>query len=389
MPNTLNILTLIDFYLPGFKGGGSTRTLANMIDHLGEEFNFKILTRDRDLQDENAYSDIQPDQWQTVGKAKVCYLSKPKSIFHWLKNLRPDLLYLNSFFSFWFSIFPLLLHKFYFKYSYPVLLAPRGEFSKGALKIKSLKKQLFILFMKASGIYRNIVWHASSVYEEADIKRIFGDNIRVNIALDAPSDFKLMSSDFLDKKTQKSPGSLRIVFLSRISPMKNLKGALSMLSNLTGKIQFDIYGPLEDESYWIECQKLIAKMPANITVRYCGAVKHDQVISIMEQYHLFFFPTHGENFGHVILEALLAGCPVLLSDQTPWLNLETENVGASFSLSEPHRFQAFIQNYVDMDADTHDLQRKKAYEYGLKHMHSKEVVKQNYNLFINFEKALN
>lgn len=388
MPNTLNILSLIDFYLPGFKGGGSTRTLANMIDHLGEEFNFQVLTRDRDLNDESAYSNIQPDIWQTAGKAKVCYLSKPKYIYHWLKNLRPDVLYLNSFFSFWFSIFPLLLHKFYFKYSYPVLLAPRGEFSKGAFKVKFLKKKLFVLFMKTTGLYRNIVWHASSVYEEADIKRVFGKNAFVNIALDAPHVANLLSLAF-NKQQAKQMGFLNLLFLSRIAPVKNLKGALHILGKLKGKIQFDIYGPLEDLNYWQECQGIIAKMPANITIKYCGAVMHDQVVSVMERYHLFFFPTYGENFGHVILEALLAGCPVLLSDQTPWVNLETENVGASFSLSEPHKFQAFIQNYVDMDADTHDLQRKKAYEYGLKHMHSKEVVTQNYNLFINFEKTLN
>jgi len=38
----------------------------------------------------------------------------------------------------------------------------------------------------------------------------------------------------------------------------------------------------------------------------------------LADYDAFIFPTLGENFGHVIIESLSAGCPVLCSDQTPW-----------------------------------------------------------------------
>jgi len=38
----LNIFVFMAYYLPGFKSGGPVRALENMIDHLGDEFNFKI-----------------------------------------------------------------------------------------------------------------------------------------------------------------------------------------------------------------------------------------------------------------------------------------------------------------------------------------------------------
>jgi glycosyltransferase involved in cell wall biosynthesis len=44
-------------------------------------------------------------------------------------------------------------------------------------------------------------------------------------------------------------------------------------------------------------------------------------------------PTYNENFGYVILEALLAGCPVILSDQPPWRDLEARQVGWTIPLA--------------------------------------------------------
>ena len=66
-------------------------------------------------------------------------------------------------------------------------------------------------------------------------------------------------------------------------------------------------------------------------------------------YHLFLLPTRGENFGHVILEALSAGCPVLISDQTPWRGLESSGIGWALPLTEPERFRAVLNQCIAMD----------------------------------------
>jgi glycosyltransferase involved in cell wall biosynthesis len=46
-------------------------------------------------------------------------------------------------------------------------------------------------------------------------------------------------------------------------------------------------------------------------------------------------PTLGENFGHIFLEALAAGCPLMISDRTPWLELEAKGIGWDLSLDKP------------------------------------------------------
>ena len=68
--------------------------------------------------------------------------------------------------------------------------------------------------------------------------------------------------------------------------------------------------------------KLIAGLPSNVRVAYGGVVAPDEVTAVLRRHHLFFLPTHSENFGHVIVEALAAGRPALVSDRTPWTDLE-------------------------------------------------------------------
>ena len=64
--------------------------------------------------------------------------------------------------------------------------------------------------------------------------------------------------------------------------------------------------------------------------------------------HLFVLPTEGENFGHAIFEALAVGCPILISDQTPWRKLSEKKAGIDLPLSRI-RFTQAMQYFVDLD----------------------------------------
>ena len=67
-------------------------------------------------------------------------------------------------------------------------------------------------------------------------------------------------------------------------------------------------------------------MPENIQVSYKGSVESDKVPGILKDYHFFLMPSEGENFGHGILEALTAACPVIISDKTPWTDLRKKRL---------------------------------------------------------------
>lgn len=379
----MQILISVGYYFPSHKAGGPIRTIANLVDRLGDEFEFKIVTADRDYGDEKPYPNINVNNWNRVGKADVFYMSPKKRSLRHIRRLLSlteyDILYLNSFFSLHFTIKPLLLRRLQLISAGPLVIAPRGEFSAGALGLKSFKKRVYITVAKVLGLYKNIIWQASSKHEAADIRHWFGKYARVFIAPNLPS--LINAADEAGVVSDKTKGCLKIIFLSRISRMKNLDSALKMLKRLKGKIEFNIYGPMEDKVYWAKCQKIISSLSENIDVKYCGSVAHDKVGAAMRKHDLFFLPTLGENFGHVVLEALCAGCPVLISDRTPWRDLKEKGVGWNLPLDRPELFQSVLQKCVEMDQEEYAEWSKQAREYGLLISQDDEVVEQNKQLF--------
>ena len=382
------ILTFTGHYLPGYKGGGPIRTVASLVEALGGEFEFLLVTQDRDLGCEAPYPSIVVNTWLQVGKAKVCYLSPDKLTCSYLRQLIRDtpydVLYLNSFFSIHFGILPLLLHRLGAIPARPIIVASRGQFSPGALQLKSLKKRAYLAFFKTLRLHDKMLWQVSSLHEQEDMLKAFGydrcGDTQLNIVV-APNLPDIQSLPVQSTHPKKS-GTLRTIFLSRISPMKNLAGALELLNKVEGNIEFDIYGPLEDTSHWGLCQRLIQQLPATVQVRYQGMVTHDVVMPTMAQYDLFFMPTLGENYGHVIIEALAAGCPVLISDQTPWRNLEELGVGWDIPLDQPERFTEALQRCVDMSSEEMAGYSARARAYAEQTLTDTMAVQQNRDLFL-------
>ncbi len=279
-----------------------------------------------------------------------------------LKEIEYDYVYLNSFFSKRFTIYPLWLKKINV-IKKPVILAPRGMLGSGALSLKSKKKNIFIGLAKAVGLYKNITWHATSLQEENEIKNIFGNNVPIktisNLIL-----FPLKSRTDYSKEVNQ----LKICFVSRIAEKKNLLFALQVLQTIkTGNILFDIYGPPENENYFNACKSLATQLPNNITVTFKGDLQGFEVEQTLKNYHLFFLPTLNENFGHAIVEAMLNGCLPLLSDATPWRNLQAQHIGWDISLNEKEKFIAAINEVLQMNEIMFEQKSKAVQQYAITH----------------------
>src|ERR1700733_1128756 len=130
------------------KSGGPIRSISNLVESLGDEMDFHVVTSDRDVDGGRPHDGIVPDTWMEVGKAKVLYLSPERlraaAMSRFLASEKADVLYVNSFFSPRFSILPLLARAAGARGQRSVVLAPRGEFSPGALRLKSGRKQMYL-----------------------------------------------------------------------------------------------------------------------------------------------------------------------------------------------------------------------------------------------------
>lgn len=381
MSRKKKILVLNGQYLPGYKGGGPIQSCVNMIENLSDKFEFYVLTADRDFKSDKPYENIKINDWNKVGAAKVFYMSPEKQNLKGfnkiLGSLDFDIMYLNGFFSPIFTVKPLILRLFGKLKGKKIILTPRGDFT-GGCENKKLKKYSYIYICKLIGLYNGLIWHATSELEERDIKCKFKNaNIFTVPNLAAKYEPK---NNLIEKKK----GELKLVFISRIFPKKNLKFALQVLSGIkNGNIIFDIYGPMEDEDYWNECVDIIKEMPSNIRVKYKGEVKHSQVESIFSQYHAFLFPTLGENYGHVIVEAIMARCILVLSNTTPWLQLEEKKIGWDIDLDKKDKFQEKIRELVEINNKEYNEKVKSIEYYAYKISKNSNKVKK-YTELLNY-----
>ena len=218
---------------------------------------------------------------------------------------------------------------------------------------KSIKKKLFVGVSRAVDLYKNIIWKASTELEKAEIERIGTKKGTIFVAPDL-SAHHLLADYKQSSKPEKRSGEARMVFLSRFVRKKNFKWLLEQLGdNITGRLVIDIYGPLEDAEYWNECQLIVEKLPDNILVKAMGSLSHEAAMEKMLKYHFFLLPTLGENFGHVFIESLAAGCPMIISDRTPWLDLAEKGIGWDLPLSKPEKWVATLNLCIQMDNETY------------------------------------
>ncbi len=372
------ILVFCDFYLPGYKSGGGMWTIVNLVDRFSKDYDFFIVTRNYESKgDTTPYTSVRSSEWNSVRGAQVYYLSKddhsPASFIRIFDYVSPDAVFLNSAFSMPVVRFLTIRRKRLIP-AIPVILAPCGEFSAGALSIKPFKKKLFLAYAKTFGLYNGITWKASFEQERDEIKLLMGNDVDVMLAPDlAPSsilpDFKV------DDKPFKSEDSVKFVFLSRITRKKNLHYLLETLTKFNfGEIELDIFGPIEDRAYWDECLRLIGQCPPNIKINAeADHIPYEKGLKRMLDSHFFVLPTLGENFGYVFLEAMAAGSPLLVSDRTVWNELEERGAGFEIPLDDSDKWIAVIKRCLAMCNDEYRESSLCARKYALDWLNNSSV----------------
>ena len=382
MSDKIKVLILSDWYLPGYRAGGPIRTIANLVSNLGDKVEFSIITRDRDDGMQTKYPDVQAEFWSKLGKSKVYYVDRKKlTLGYWRRLLNSrnyDVLYLNSLFSADFALKPVLLARLGLLKNSNIILAPRGELGAGALSIKKNKKVLFLRLAEIFSLYRNVNFQASTKEEEEDIYRIFRKR-KVNVIVARNPIAPLPNN--INPTLIKRKGELRLAFLSRISPKKNLLGALQLLKHFQQPLNFEIYGPISDREYWSECLKIIDAMPQNISVKYKGVIDNDKIFKIFNNNHFFYFLTLGENFGHVIYESFAHGCPVLISNTTIWRDLGDFGLGWDVDINDEQEVLRALEQAFNTDKAEYLTMRKKCRTYAQSLIDNSESLRDNYEMF--------
>jgi Glycosyltransferase len=334
--NIPRILICADYFHPAYRAGGAARALSASVRALDERFCQWIITRNHDLGNGRPYEFLNSDElrlhaesWRSFGNAKVWYAPSAWSAIalvpRLLGRIRPDLVYLNSLFS-PFTRGLLLWRRLGVGVSVPILLAPRGELAPAALSAKNRRKRLWIAFARAIGLFRNVRWQASSAKEAAEI-RVFLGRWRLHGTVVVIPEIVAVPEAVASARPEKRSGSVRLCVLGRVSPIKNVDGILRALFAARGEFIVDVIGPMDDVTYATACRRLQDRLPPRVAWHWHGGVSPEEALSRLEQADVLVAPSHSENFGHAIAEALTRGLPVIVGKETPWSNVAHHGAG--------------------------------------------------------------
>ncbi|MEU1602599.1 glycosyltransferase [Micromonospora matsumotoense] len=318
-----------------------------------------LLTRDRDLGSRAAYPGLS-GTWVRRDRTKVFYLGV-RHPAHWrmlwrsLRSVRFDLLYVNSVWSV-FSILPITAARLGLLRVDRILVAPRGEFGTAALGLHRARKRVFLIGWRWMLRGPRVLWHATGPQEAADIRQVL-PRARIGVvAIGAGPEPRHAPAD------PPPTDQPRLVFIGRISPIKNLDLVLAALAHVRARVRLDIYGPVEDARYWQRCEALRAALPDPSVVSYRGELRPEQVGETFARYDASVLPTQGENFGNAIAESLAACCPVICSDRTPWTDVLRDGGGQVLTELTPAALGALVTRLATASPEQRQAARAAAGE---------------------------
>ncbi|MBF4578675.1 glycosyltransferase [Frigoribacterium sp. VKM Ac-2530] len=202
------------------------------------------------------------------------------------------------------------------------------------------------------GQHRRVTFHASSELEELDIKRHLGQKVRVLIRRNET----LLATA---AEVTSAPREARIVFVGRLVPHKGLALLLEALSQVAEPLRLDVYGAEEDAAYVERCKVLAANLSHEIA--FHGSTEHEQILNAVRSSTLLALPTAGENFGHVIVEALSVGCPIVVADTTPWsTRIRTHGAGIVVDDSLAESWASAIRTVTTLSREDQNAMRQRA-----------------------------
>ena len=374
-----------DSYLPGHRGGGGMWAIRNLAVRFCDRYDFYIVTRDCDGKiDGTPYVKIARNKWTSRPEAMVYYASpsnlRSRNFAELVAEVKPDAVYLNSIFSKVCATF-LFARKRFLKPEMPVLLAPCGELSDAALNLRKSRKRMFLFFANKCGFFKRIIWKAASESERSNIYSLVSPNPEVKIAPElTPKD---ILPDFrAEHKPKKTAGSVRFVYFSRVTPIKNLLFLLELLNEVTdGIVDLKVVGPTDDPQYLEKCRQTVTSLPPNIKVELIGSIDNLSALEIAKNSHFMVLPTKNDSFGYVVIESLAAGCPVILSDRTQWTEIQKNNLGWQIPLDDRSGWISTLKDCVLMNNEQYRLLSFSARQFAVKYLTADEPTAANQIVF--------
>ncbi len=370
------LLIMASLFYPQKNGGGPPVSIMNVVQSIKGEFEISIISHNYEVGDSKPLEGIR-DGWNDFDFGRVYYFPYGQhtvgNIYNLICEIKPDVIYQNSFFSYD-QVLPVLKYKKK-NPDVGVVVAPRGEICENRFCDGRLKKTVYIKVLKALGYLKNVYYQATGIDEKNDMVKYIG--VSEDMIFDI-NNFSYANEKYIVPIDKKS-GELRMCYIARIQDTKNMLYGVERLKNIKGNVTYDIYGPIENKEYYDNCFSV--HLPENVHLNYCGFVDHDDVGKTIARYHVYYMPTIGENYGHSIVEGMLYKRPIIISDKTPWNGINEAGGGYAIPLDAPEKFEKAIESICGMEQEEYNAMCEKAKSYIDSQLHIEDTIQKYIKCF--------
>ena len=192
-----------------------------------------------------------------------------------------------------------------------------GMLEPWSLSQSKYKKKLALLLYQRKILENADLLHVSTKYELKSVRRLGIKNKVAIIPNGVDIQSELVIQDLKPKK---------LLFLSRIHQKKGVELLLNALKKCDYEFNLVIAGS-GDQNYIAKLKRDVENLGLTRNVSFVGSVEGEEKKQLFMNSDFFVLPTYSENFGNVIAEALSYGKPVLTTNTTPWIEIQSKMCG--------------------------------------------------------------
>lgn len=321
----MKVLHVIPSFYPASNYGGPIESTYHLCRNLASSgCDVRVLTTDAN--GPQAVLDVPKDREIQIAEGvsvRYCHRRMRDSVSPALLRSLPsyirwaDVVHLTAVYSFP-TIPTLLTCRFLNK---PVVWSLRGSLQPWEGSSRVAEKKIWEKVCRLTAP-RKLVFHVTSQEEAiASMRRFPGvETIVIPNGIEIPE--KVVH--------EHGNGVFRLLYLGRLHPIKGLENLLSSCKRLTDI--FEITWSLTiagdgDPGYVQGLRTRIAGLKLEERVQMIGTVNREAKQMLFENSDIAVVPSHTENFGIVVAEALAHGLPVIASKGTPWRRIEEMGCG--------------------------------------------------------------
>ena len=308
------------------SSGGPSRSIVQLTDALAKKEELSVTLFSQKLQGEKVMhskeSKVNNIVFKTNSRLSIKFSIVPFYRFYKLvKKNKPSIIHSHG-------IWTMLNHWTVFlarRNKIPYIVHTRGMLMPQALNFKTIKKNIAMMLFQRSDLKFADILIATSNAERDSLRDLgFLQPIAV---IPNGIDLNHFKNTYNSRSDLKKDSQRTVLFLSRIHPIKGILNLIKAWANIsTDGWRLKIAGP-DEVGHLKDILLLIEELNISHSVEYIGEIIENDKSRVFKEADLFILPTLSENFGIVVLEAMLHGIPVITTKAAPWSDLEKFNYG--------------------------------------------------------------